>query len=132
MTTATVSNAYLSNIHVSNMHVSNMHVSNIGLIAAFALVALAGTASAQDRAELDRATITGNRELPKVLTIVPWKKPLPGQLLGRPVQSLLDEPLLPLEPEVFKRKMLLHQQQAQHQAQQQPSATLPTPATPPR
>jgi hypothetical protein len=96
------------------------------------LAVVAATASAQDRAELDRATITGNRELPKVLTIVPWKKPLPGQLLGRPVQSLLDEPLQPLEPEVFRRKMLLHQVQTQQQVQQQPSATPPSPATPPR
>ena len=48
-------------------------------------------AAAQDRAEIDRAQIIGNRELPKVLYIVPWKKPLPGDLAGRPAVSVLDE-----------------------------------------
>ena len=48
------------------------------------LLMLAGGAFAQDRADIDRTQIIGNRELPKVLYIVPWKKPLPGQLSGRP------------------------------------------------
>ncbi len=60
---------------------------------------------AQDRAELDRTQIIGNRELPKVLTIVPWKKPLPGSLTGRPVHSVLDEALAPLDREVFRRQV---------------------------
>ena len=52
-----------------------------------------GGAFAQDRADIDRTQIIGNRELPKVLYIVPWKKPLPGALAGRPLQSVLDEAL---------------------------------------
>ena len=32
-------------------------------------------AFAQDKADIDRTQIIGNRELPKVLYIVPWKKP---------------------------------------------------------
>ena len=44
-------------------------------------------ATAQDRAEIDRAQIIGNRELPKVLYIVPWKKPLPGDLSSRPLTA---------------------------------------------
>ena len=52
-----------------------------------------GAAAAQDRADIDRSQIVGNRELPKVLYIVPWKKPLPGELSGRPVNSVLDEAL---------------------------------------
>jgi hypothetical protein len=47
--------------------------------AAFLLVALAGAAMAQDRAEIDQTKIIGNRELPKVLYIVPWKyNPVPS------------------------------------------------------
>ena len=66
---------------------------------------LAGTAAhAQDRADIDRTQIIGNRELPKVLYIVPWKKPLPGQLSGRPVQSVLDEALAPVDRDVFRRQ----------------------------
>ncbi len=40
--------------------------------------AAAPAAPVQDRADIDRQQIIGNRELPKVLYIVPWKKPLPG------------------------------------------------------
>jgi len=62
-------------------------------------------ALAQDRAAIDRAQIIGNRELPKVLYIVPWKKPLPGDLAGRPVQSVLDEALAPIDRDVFRRQV---------------------------
>ncbi|MGZ5154822.1 MAG: hypothetical protein ACXWJA_00290 [Caldimonas sp.] len=59
----------------------------------------------QDRAELERTQIIGNRELPKVLYIVPWKKPLPGDLTGRPPVSVLDEALAPLDRDVFRRQV---------------------------
>lgn len=60
---------------------------------------------AQDRADIDRSQIIGNRELPKVLYIVPWKKPLPGDLSGRPLVSVLDEALAPVDRDVFRRQM---------------------------
>ena len=62
-------------------------------------------AFAQDRADIDRTQIIGNRELPKVLYIVPWKKPLPGELSGRPVVSVLDEALAPVDRDVFRRQV---------------------------
>jgi len=58
-----------------------------------------------DRLELGRTEITGNQELPKVLYIVPWKKSDPGDLLGRPVNTLLDEVLAPLDREEFVRRV---------------------------
>ena len=70
-----------------------------------ALLLAATAASAQDRADIDRTQITGNRELPKVLYIVPWKKPLPGVLAGRPVHSVLDEALAPVERDVLRREI---------------------------
>ena len=70
-----------------------------------ALLLPIGAAWAQDRADIDRTQIIGNRELPKVLTIVPWKKPLPGTLAGRPVHSVLDEALAPVDREVFRRQV---------------------------
>jgi hypothetical protein len=57
-----------------------------------------------DRLELDTTDITGNRELPKVLYIVPWKHSDLGDLTGRPPNSLLDEVLQPLDRDVFKRE----------------------------
>ena len=68
------------------------------------LCAISG-AAAQDRAEMDRTQIIGNRELPKVLYIVPWKKPMPGDLSGRPLVSVLDEALAPLDRDVFRRQL---------------------------
>jgi len=60
---------------------------------------------AADRADLDRTAIVGNRELPKVLYIVPWKKPLPATLSGRPVASVIDEALAPIDRDVFRRHL---------------------------
>jgi hypothetical protein len=58
-----------------------------------------------DRLELGRTEITGNQELPKVLYIVPWQKSDPGDLMGKPVNSLLDEVLAPLDREEFIRQV---------------------------
>jgi hypothetical protein len=98
-----------------------MRTLTIALLAAVPAALLpAGLAHAQDRAEIDRTQIIGNRELPKVLYIVPWKKPLPGTLSGRPVTSVLDEALAPLDREVLRRQIAYHAQ-----------ATAPAPAAPP-
>jgi len=58
-----------------------------------------------DRLELDPTSITGNRELPKVMVIVPWKKADLGELTGRPANSLLNEVLEPVDREVFRREL---------------------------
>lgn len=79
-------------------------------LAAVLTTAPAVTVFAQDRADIDRTQIIGNRELPKVLYIVPWKKPLPGTLSGRPVHSVLDEALAPVDREVFRRQVDYHAQ----------------------
>jgi hypothetical protein len=71
-----------------------------------AISLLSGAAAhAEDRADLDRTQIIGNRELPKVLYIVPWKKPLPGDTAGRPTVSVLDEVLAPIDRDVFRRQV---------------------------
>lgn len=86
----------------------------------FALLLLpAAVTMAQDRAEIDRTQIIGNRELPKVLYIVPWKKPPPGGLNGKPVASVLDEALAPIDRDVFRRQM---QYESQTQARSTPSS----------
>ena len=64
----------------------------------------ARAAKGPDRIELDPTDITGNRELPKVLYIVPWKRADLGDLMGKPVNSLLDEVLQPLDRDVFQRQ----------------------------
>ena len=66
--------------------------------------AKAGARKGADRLELDPTDITGNRELPKVLYIVPWKRSDLGDLVGKPVNSLLDDVLQPLDRDVFRRE----------------------------
>jgi hypothetical protein len=58
-----------------------------------------------DHLELDPTSITGNRELPKVMVIVPWKRAELGDLEGRPANSLLNEVLEPVDREVFRREL---------------------------
>jgi hypothetical protein len=64
-----------------------------------------GTGRAMDSLDLGTTSITGNQELPKVLYIVPWKRSDLGDLVGRPVNTLLDEVLAPVDPEVFERHL---------------------------
>jgi len=72
------------------------------------LSSLAAPVIAADRADLEGTQILGNRELPKVLYIVPWKQPLPTDLVGRPASSLLDEVLSPVDRDVFERQVHYH------------------------
>ena len=58
-----------------------------------------------DELDLSRTEVTGNQELPKVLYIVPWKKSDPGSLLGKPVNTLLDEVLAPVDRSEFLRQV---------------------------
>jgi hypothetical protein len=84
-------------------------------------------AAKQDQADLDRSQIIGNRELPKVLYIVPWKKPGPGDLSGRPLVSVLDEALAPVDRDVFRRQVRYDAQTVARSQESTPAAA-PAPA----
>ena len=62
-------------------------------------------ARVMDSMELGRTEITGNQELPTVMYIVPWQKADPSDLIGRPVNTLLDEVLAPIDREEFIRQV---------------------------
>ena len=57
-----------------------------------------------DRLDLDTTQITGNKELPKVMYVVPWKRADLGDLTGKPANSLVDEVLQPVDRDVFNRE----------------------------
>jgi hypothetical protein len=61
--------------------------------------------ASKNRGTLRTTTITGNAELPRVLYIVPWKKASPGDLMGKPVNSLLDDVLQPIDRGEFRRQL---------------------------
>ena len=62
-----------------------------------------------DRLNLDTTTVSGNRELPRVQYIVPWKKADVGNLPGQPFNTLLDEALTPVDRDVFRREVEYYQ-----------------------
>jgi hypothetical protein len=78
-----------------------------------------------DRLELGTATVTGDREQPKVMYIVPWKKSDIGDLTGKPLNSLVDEILAPIDRDVFRREVVYYKtvqaDASQNGAQSRPS-----------
>jgi hypothetical protein len=58
----------------------------------------------EDRIQLDTTQISGNRELPKVMYVVPWRRADLGDVGARPQKSLLDEALTPVDRDVFRRE----------------------------
>ena len=98
------------------------------LAALLTIGCLVAPAFGQDRAEIDPTKIIGNRELPKVLYIVPWKKPLPGDLAGRPPVSVVDEALAPVDRDVFRRQVRYDKLEQEHAAAVAPPAATSPPA----
>ena len=68
--------------------------------------------ASRDRLELGTATVTGDREQPKVMYIVPWKKSDIGDLAGKPMNSLVDEILAPVDRDVVQTRSRLLQGRA--------------------
>jgi len=60
---------------------------------------------ARDRLELDSTAIKGNRELPRVMSIVPWKAAEPPAGPDRPLGSLIEEVLAPVDRDEFRREI---------------------------
>lgn len=63
-------------------------------------------AESADRLQLGVTAITGNRELPKVMSIVPWKAAEPPSGPDRPMGSLVEAVLAPLDRDVFRREVV--------------------------
>ena len=59
---------------------------------------------------LGATDITGNKELPKVMAIVPWKDSLGAGGVVKPSDSLMDEVLAPVDRGVFQRQVRYYQQ----------------------
>ncbi|HVN41965.1 MAG TPA: hypothetical protein VMT50_04220 [Steroidobacteraceae bacterium] len=71
---------------------------------------------AVDRLQLDPTAVTGNRELPKVMSIVPWKAAEPANAPDRPMGSLVDEVLTPVDPAEFRREIAYYRDLTSHTA----------------
>jgi len=96
--------------------IMNITVNNFAALILFLSLLASQTLHAEDRVDLQGTSIIGNRELPKILYIAPWKKPFMSEL-GRPVNSLINEVLSPLERDVMTRTIRYHDQLSEQQKQ---------------
>jgi hypothetical protein len=78
---------------------------NLWLGLLLSLAGVAAPAAAAEKMDMEGMSVIGNRELPKALFIVPWKDPKAELTPERPVNSLVDEALQPVDPDVFRRKL---------------------------
>jgi hypothetical protein len=85
--------------------------------------------NAVDRLQLDASAITGNRELPKVMSIVPWKAAEPPGGPDRPMGSLIDELLAPLDRDEFRREIAYYRDLASPSTN---PSTVPVPGASPQ
>lgn len=69
---------------------------------------LCAQAVAQDRLDMQGTAIIGNRELPKVLYIVPWQSAQRIPLDTPPFSSILDQPMGMIERKELQQTLQIH------------------------
>ena len=77
----------------------------IQFILVISILVISLSAYAEDKLEMEGISIVGNSELPKSLYIVPWQSPDKRASAGKPVNSLINEILAPVERGAFQRKL---------------------------
>jgi hypothetical protein len=76
----------------------------------FIIFAISCTASvnAQEKLQMQGTEITGNKELPNVLYIVPWKSAEQFDISSPPITSIMEQKLTPIDRASFKRTIHYH------------------------
>jgi hypothetical protein len=65
--------------------------------------------AAQDSLQMEGTAIIGNKELPMMLYILPWKTVERFDIESPPIVSIMDQKLTPLDRATFKRTIHYHQ-----------------------
>lgn len=83
---------------------------NTSSLIKLAILVLATTipAYAQERLDMEGTEIVGNKELPRVLYIVPWKSTERFEISTPPVVSIMEQQLTTIDRPSFKRKIHYH------------------------
>lgn len=85
-------------------------LTNFVLLALCLALTLTNNLAAQEqKLEMEGTAIIGNRELPKVLYIVPWKPAEKIEITTPPINSILDQALKPIDRKTFRRQVRYHQ-----------------------
>lgn len=79
-------------------------------IALVGLLALNVNAEQTDSIRMEETVITGNKEQPKVLYIVPWQNPPGAGEINIPFSSMTDDLFQPMDREEFQRETQYHEQ----------------------
>ena len=74
------------------------------------LMASFSTLQAEEVINMEGSTVVGNRELPKVLYIVPWQQAELPDMSELPLNGLINDALSPVDREVFQRQVKFHYQ----------------------
>jgi hypothetical protein len=76
----------------------------------FIIFCISSTAvvDAQEKLQMEGTEITGNKELPKVLYIVPWKSVERFDISSPPIVSIMEQKLTPIDRASFKRTIHYH------------------------
>jgi hypothetical protein len=96
---------------IENNHLSGPEPKMRKLSLHFILIfATSCTASvyAQEKLHMQGTEITGNKELPKVLYIVPWKSVERFEISSPPIASIMEQKLTPIDRASFKRTINYH------------------------
>ena len=80
----------------------------LSILAVFAISVVAG-AQAQDRIQMEGTEIKGNKELPRVLYVVPWKMAERFEIESPPIDSIMERRLTPLDRAAFRRTIRYHE-----------------------
>lgn len=83
-------------------------IKHLKIISILLAIFITTGAIAQQRLEMEGTSITGNKELPKVLYIVPWKSTETVNFPSPPVESIMDQTLKPLDRNAFRRQIRYH------------------------
>ena len=85
----------------------NTHTNNLTRYILLAYLVCFGNISfSEERMDMKGISIIGNKELPNVLYIVPWKSPDMPDMNEPPLASLIDAALEPVDRESILRKEL--------------------------
>ena len=70
----------------------------------FVALVLSSSINAEERLELEGISIIGNKELPNILYIVPWKTPELPDMTELPLSTLINNALLPIDRQSVLRE----------------------------
>lgn len=78
------------------------------ILTGFLCISAITSVAAQDSVQLKGTEIIGNKELPQVLYIVPWKPIENFEITSPEVSSIMDKKAQPIDRAAFKRKVNYH------------------------